>query len=201
MTIRTYISEFIAVGNKDGRDIQTSVVKNIVNDAKVLMLDGGSSNVNLSRSVLCRSDLKAAQHQILNSDIRVRYLPFEEAGTGRPLGLDESTNLMAQIDIDRVVSRCEAVGIPLHDFAGKTVKQVFRRIVRRLILRAFLGPDDFVEGLDTTWGTLSSARRTLIRDRLREIGVDMTVVNGPDTIRVVQQKILDQDISYFDVKI
>jgi hypothetical protein len=146
-------------------------------------------------------EVTTQQHNTIRADVRFLYLPFEESGTGRVLELDENTNLMAQLDIDRVISRCEQVGVPLHDFAGKTKRQVVRRIHKRLSLRQQLGVNDFVEGLDTTFGSMSAGRRATVRDSLQLLGADTTVINGPDTIRIVIQKILDQDLPSLKVRI
>lgn len=143
---------------------------------------------------LVDADVTAQQHNAIRADPRNLTLPFEEAVTGRVLDLDESTDLMSQQDRDRIVNRLEAVGITLHDFAGKTVRRVLARAIKRLIVRQWLGAADLPADLTSTWGQMSAAQRAAARDVLQAHGVDTVPINGPDTIRVVQAKILDQEV-------
>jgi hypothetical protein len=200
MPIRHYFSQLAG----DGLTPDTAwkpIILTLVPGIKVNIYEGRVNPAIAAGWSLVEAEVTNAEHNIIRADIRVLPLPFEEAGTGRILGMDESVDLLAQIDRDRIMNRCEQVGVYMNDIAGKTKKQVLRRIVKRLLLRAVLRIDDLSEGLDTTWGAIPAARRTIIRDKLRAVDVDTAIINGPDTMRIVQQKILDQNVPAFQVSV
>lgn len=147
-----------------------------------------------SGRMLVIADVTTAQHALLLADIRITYLPF--AGVGDvPLELGTATlGDMSAANRTLLRSRLAAWHVSTDELTLATpIREVLRRIRRRLLLRQVLGPDDYTEGLDTLVSALSPARRQAIRTRLDARGLDVSGVLGTDTIREALRKLAVQD--------
>lgn len=143
--------------------------------------------------VLVEVDVTPAQHTAIVALAAVTYLPFE--GASGPL--DYNTAVIGDVTAANrtaLRTRLEAWHVSTIDLSLQTpLREVVRRIRRRLILRQLLGADDYTEGLDTLVSALTATRRTRLRDRLLAIGFDVSDIQGTDTIREALRKLAQQD--------
>lgn len=129
-------------------------------------------------------DLTPAQHAAYIATAGVVYLPLEG-----PLGFLSYNNAISDLsnaNRNFIKNECEIRHIPMHVLTLQhLIRRVFRFIEIRALVREILGPDDFVEGLDTTVGAIAAARRLIIRNKLEAVGISFAGVGLADLIRDV----------------
>jgi hypothetical protein len=140
--------------------------------------------------VLC--DTTPAHHTTLLATAGVTYLPFDDA-SGTPVAFGSPLSAVSAANRSALVTRLEAEHVPASDFIATDNKvAVFRRIVRRFLLRQRLGADDWSELLDSTVSAMNATKRQRINTALQGWGIDTSAIQGTDTIRTALRLVTSQ---------
>jgi hypothetical protein len=155
-----------------------------------LSCDGRADATLVAGWALVAANVSTAVHALLAADPRVTVVPIVDAG-GAPLGLTDTIAQIPAATRTTLRAALEARHIPANDLQlTDTIRQALTRIIGRCLIRQVLKAVDLTEGLDTTVGAMTPARRNQIIPVLAAAGFDTSGVVLTDTIRQAIAKIL-----------
>lgn len=164
-------------------------------------VDGRSSPTGsgVGQEMFCVADVTPAQHAALIADVRITYLPIEDAG-GQVVPFTEPVSAISAANRTTIRTLLANRHIPDDGIQlSDPIRATLRRIALRFILRDILRADDLTEGLDTLVSAIPLAKRQAIRAKLVARDIDFDGVLGSDTIRQALVKIVSQNPSVFRV--
>jgi len=125
----------------------------IYNYTKVFKGYDARIDVNsISGEVFVEADLSEIDHQLAVKDPKITYIPIE-GFAGSNIDLDDM--LVNVRDLTPMLSLLESLEVPTDDFGSSmTVRDLVKRVVKRLVLRQLLTTDDIPDGLDATISNL-----------------------------------------------
>lgn len=191
--MRHYICQIVGTGGPGLEDAFRPVVDALL-DIPWNAVDGRTDSTLTGGWMLVSCNPTNAEHLLLAADPRVHYLPFENLAT-EALELEATLGDIPLTQRRTLLDLYEAEHIPVHDLTtSNTVRDAMKRLIRRCVLRQKLKILDYFEGLDTLVSEIPASRRNAIRNRLLELGFDISVVSSSNTIREAIRKILIQAV-------
>lgn len=196
MSIRYYLSGVVGDGQSPATGFRPRAHE-LLPGVEVHWIDGRPDVTVATGSMFAWADVTVPEHQSLVADAAITYLPFEDFG-GNVLELTHAVSQIAAANRTAIESLLDGLHIPTDDFVGTDlIRKVVRRIALRFLVRQLLGSIlDFAESLGTLVASVPAQRRAAINTRLAEVGFDMSLIFGTDTIGVALRKLFIQSNKY-----